>query len=74
MTYSTPEFEPINRQVDTCTNCGPFVKYFFLFFFLEEDEQYNEQINTLFRTVHIGSFNTSVQVRAYKHLIFFFSF
>nr|XP_058965754.1 CCAAT/enhancer-binding protein zeta-like [Pocillopora verrucosa] len=27
----------------------------------EEDEQYNEQINTLFRTVHIGTFNTSVQ-------------
>jgi len=27
----------------------------------EEDEQYNNQINTLFRTVHIGTFNTSVQ-------------
>ncbi|XP_022800825.1 CCAAT/enhancer-binding protein zeta-like isoform X2 [Stylophora pistillata] len=27
----------------------------------EEDDQYNEQINTLFRTVHIGTFNTSVQ-------------
>lgn len=28
---------------------------------LKEDEQYNNQINTLFRTVHIGTFNTSVQ-------------
>ncbi|XP_073249023.1 CCAAT/enhancer-binding protein zeta-like [Porites lutea] len=27
----------------------------------DEDEKYNDQINTLFRTVHIGSFNTSVQ-------------
>ncbi|XP_068730456.1 CCAAT/enhancer-binding protein zeta-like [Montipora capricornis] len=27
----------------------------------EDDEQYNEQINTLFRTVHIGFFSTSVQ-------------
>ena len=32
------------------------------FVFTEEDEQYNQQINTLFRTVHIGTFNTSVQV------------
>ena len=32
------------------------------FAFLEEDEKYNHQINTLFRTVHIGTFNTSVQV------------
>ena len=34
----------------------------FFLLFLEEDEKYNEQINTLFRTVHIGTFNTSVQV------------
>ena len=32
------------------------------FTFVEDDEQYNEQINTLFRTVHIGFFSTSVQV------------
>lgn len=34
----------------------------FVFFFVEDDEQYNKQINTLFRTVHIGAFNASVQV------------
>ena len=34
----------------------------FVYLFVEEDEQYNNQINTLFRTVHIGTFNTSVQV------------
>ena len=44
--------------------------FFCVFFFVEDDEQCNKHVNTLFRTVHIGSFNASVQVGTASYTLF----
>ena len=63
-TFSSVVVSPVdnsNRGACTYAQLTELNQTFF-FVFLEEDEKYNDQINTLFRTVHIGTFNTSVQV------------